>query len=512
MSWKNREIEIKIAGAAETLTRLKSSRLLARLGADGGGWERLVSTYYDTHDGDLARSGLALRLREEGGKRIQTIKGTGNGVIDRPETERWLAPDEIFPAATGEADLDSWIAAWRAALRPVARTTTDRWTTVIKRDGAAIECAFDFGRVEGWDGNGVMRAAALAEAELELVDGPPAALFDTARLFLKKRGTRLGAETKLDAARRTGAGGLPGLEPEPRLVLDRNGAAEDVLSAAVMACAERMIAVAPAILEARHPEGVHQMRIALRRFRAVERIFRRPANDRRLYKLARRAREFARILAPARDWDVFLDETLPPLKERGYEPQGFTVLQARAETLRAEAWDAAIEAIGGRDFSAFTLDVLEAGYLRSWRKSASNELRMNVLLFAAAALDDRLAEARAVASSVEEENAAARHPLRIALKKLRYAAQTFRPLYAKTARKPYMAAMSRLQDAFGALNDSVAAETLAEEAARGQGKAAMRAAGFICGYRAAEALTSIAAVDEAWAAFDAMAPFWREED
>lgn len=516
LSRDNREIELKITGAPAALTRLRRSRMLARLVGDSGrgAWERLVSTYYDTPENDIADSGLALRLREEGGRRIQTVKGTSgaDSVIERAETERTLGPTEPFPAAAGDADLDAWISAWRARLRPIARTCTDRWTAKIRRKQALIECAFDFGRVEGRNSDGVMRAAPLAEAELELLDGPPKALFEVARLFLRKPGIRLGAETKLDAARRTGAGGLPGLTPEPRLAFDPDGVAEDALAAAIMAGAERIAILAPAILDARHPEGVHQMRVALRRFRAVERIFRSAANHKRLRRLARRARGFARALSPARDWDVFLDEILPPLKARDYEPDGFAMLQSSAESLRAEAWEQAIETVGGREFTAFNLDLLEAGYLRSWRKSAGKILHSDVRLFAAAALDDRLAAARAAALRIDAPTPAARHPLRIALKKLRYAAQVFRPLYAKPRRKPYMAAMSRLQDAFGALSDAVAAEARAEEAARCRGKAAMRAAGFICGYRAAEMETVVAEADEAWAAFDAMVPFWRENN
>jgi CHAD domain-containing protein len=55
------------------------------------------------------------------------------------------------------------------------------------------------------------------------------------------------------------------------------------------------------------------------------------------------------------------------------------------------------------------------------------------------------------------------HRLRIAIKKLRYAADFLRPAFASPMAKPYIEATVRLQGALGALNDrAVAAHVLAD--------------------------------------------------
>src|SRR5436305_349687 len=60
----------------------------------------------------------------------------------------------------------------------------------------------------------------------------------------------------------------------------------------------------------------------------------------------------------------------------------------------------------------------------------------------------------------------ARHALRIALKKLRYAAEFFAPLYAGQGRtkrrKAFGAALAELQERLGALNDIAVAGEMAE--------------------------------------------------
>ncbi|MFN9103948.1 MAG: CYTH domain-containing protein, partial [Betaproteobacteria bacterium] len=48
---------------------------------------RLQAAYADTADRRLAAAGLALRLRREGRRWVQTLKGRGDGLMARPEHE-----------------------------------------------------------------------------------------------------------------------------------------------------------------------------------------------------------------------------------------------------------------------------------------------------------------------------------------------------------------------------------------------------------------------------------------
>ncbi|MBX9943088.1 MAG: CHAD domain-containing protein, partial [Reyranella sp.] len=83
--------------------------------------------------------------------------------------------------------------------------------------------------------------------------------------------------------------------------------------------------------------------------------------------------------------------------------------------------------------------------------------------FARTALDARHAKALRRARKLDRFEPERLHRLRIALKKLRYAATYFAPAFASGAAKPYIEATVRLQGALGALNDrAVAAQVLAD--------------------------------------------------
>ena len=507
------ELELKLTGAPGDVAALRRLPLIVGLAQGEGAAARLVSTYYDTPDASLRAAGISLRLRAGAGGPVQTLKREkGGGAVARTEEEQALCPGEAFPRPVQDRKAAK-ILAGAEGLAPVSRVIVDRWTVILEKGRARIEAAFDIGRIEVWRGGAPFRMAALAEAELELIDGEPEALFDLAARIVEESGGRLHPSvlSKAERAQRL-AEERAGIPPEPSVRLDGGDDAADALASALAAVAARIVELIPAVTEMRLPEGVHQMRIALRRFRSLEQTFRKALKTKTLRRLARRARDVARALAPARDWDVFVDETLPPLEPPGGGDEGFMRLKARAEALRAAAWERAAAAIASPAFSRFALDLLKAAHLQSWRGKARKGLHASARDFASAALDERLAEARAAARSIDSPDPAARHPLRIALKKLRYAAQAFRALYQRGARKDYMAALSRLQDGLGAVNDAVTAQRLANQAAMGQGNEAARASGFLAGFHAAAGEAKAAAVGEDWRLFAATAPFWREAE
>jgi inorganic triphosphatase YgiF len=504
------EFELKFTGAPAEVAALPASDFFAAVAPAGGAWERLSSTYFDTPDGALAARGLSLRLREEGADFIQAVKARGAHHAERMEFESVISSAQDFPAATGEADIDEAIGAHKGALEPIAGTCVDRWAAAVSFKGAEIELAVDLGRSESRDGEGRVFTGPLAEVELELLSGDPAAVFDFARLIAANAPLRLSSDTKLEAALALQDG--PPLTPRRKkgaIADEMTGV--DVLAASLAGGAVRMAALQSALVDLRLPEGVHQMRVELRRLRAIERVFRRYLKTGEIAELAARAKLIAAALGPARDWDVFLDETLPAGIDSDYAPETLRRLKVRAEGLRADAWARAVATISGRDFTRFLLDATEAGALQVWRGGVSKGLDRPVREIAPKILDRALKKAVKTAEPAKgSQDIAARHPLRIALKKLRYPVQLFRGLYPKAARKDYMAALSSLQDAFGAVNDAVVAQRLADDAAARGGEGAMRAAGFISGYKAAEAREAAKKIDAAFDAFEKMEPFWRK--
>ena len=352
----------------------------------------------------------------------------------------------------------------------------------------------------------------LAELELELEAGEPKALFDFARLLSVNVPLRFEPKSKFEMASALKSGTLFLAGPHPKVTGAAEMIAGEYLQQALMVSALRIAALQPLITELRRPEAIKQMRVALRRFRSVERTMRPYLKKPGLRPLARRAQQYGRALAAARDWDVFMVETLQPIQEDAYAPIGSGRLHQAAAAARGAAWASAVQTLRDPAFTGFVIDLVEAAVLAPWRHAGNAKLNQSAGRIAPKALDRALQSTVKLSGHIHSNRPEDLHCLRITLKKLRYAAQTFRVLYPRERRKPFMAAMSALQDILGAINDSAVASELAERAAMEGGPEAMRAAGFISGYKAAEANAVREVLDIAWADFKALQPFWRTEE
>jgi CHAD domain-containing protein len=207
------------------------------------------------------------------------------------------------------------------------------------------------------------------------------------------------------------------------------------------------------VLQSRRPVGIHQTRVSLRRLRAAFGLFRHAVDGPVIRALSAEAKWLAGECAPARDLHVFLTETVedvPPVVVRIARRLADTHLQRARSALsgaRFEAFDRQLHTF--LDLSpAHPTDRLDA--------------------FARAELDahhDKVVKRGRKISSLDPHDL---HRLRIAIKKLRYAADFLRPAFASAAfaskgAKPYIEATVRLQGALGAMNDrAVARHMLAD--------------------------------------------------
>jgi CHAD domain-containing protein len=109
---------------------------------------------------------------------------------------------------------------------------------------------------------------------------------------------------------------------------------------------------------------------------------------------------------------------------------------------------------------------------------------------------------------------AARHEVRIACKKLRYAADFFRSLYKQKKASAYIRSLAALQDDLGHLNDVATAESLLarlRDNTPATGKRAVavaHGAGLVLGWHARAAIDAEPRMVDDWRAFAAEKPFW----
>lgn len=503
MALSKTEFELKLVGPASDIAAVPDLEFLRSAAGKPGEWERLVTTYFDSEGGRLSAAGLSLRVRNEadGKKLTAKLSPPGAGAFLRLETERSLALDEP-PFSTGVFEIDRIIGPERDDLKEVAWTETDRWSVLVEEKGALVEVSAEIGRAERLGRERL--PSPVAEVELELMKGDGQALFTLAQSLIDMFDGRLRLSThaKLDRALRAGA--LHRLAKSERPPPPPGATASDMLALALKPIALRVIDASALIVEAHDGDAARQMRVALRRLRSLERIFRGALNATCLEPLAAKARGYAREIGAVRDLDVFAAESLPLTNAP-------PALVAAVDSKRAKAWNAAARSLSGKEFGAFALELLRAAMLEPWRIAPGKRISLPARQYADEVLDRRWEKLKRAASNAEISAPTTLHPLRLELKKFRYAAQFFRDLYASEARKPFFAAMSEMQDALGAVNDAVVAQAIAEEAARGFGADSARAAGFIAGYRGAQAAAGAAAAARKWDGLLALCPFWRAE-
>lgn len=201
-------------------------------------------------------------------------------------------------------------------------------------------------------------------------------------------------------------------------------------------------------LATRRAIGIHQTRVALRRLRAALGLFRGAVDGPLVRGLAAEAKWLAGECGPARDLHVFLHETVEQV------PPIVTRVANRLATAHLER---ARSALAGARFAAFECQ------LQAFMKCPPSGAAGRLDAFGRAVLEQRHDKAMRRGRKLKSLDSARLHRLRIAIKKLRYAAGFLRPAFASPLAKPYIEAATRLQNALGALNDrTVAEEVLAD--------------------------------------------------
>jgi CHAD domain-containing protein len=306
------------------------------------------------------------------------------------------------------------------------------------------------------------------------------------------------------------------------LRLSRRMTLDDAFRSTLLECLAHVAANVSPVLRSRDVEGLHQLRVGLRRlhvaFSAFGDEFRTPA----LTDLKARTKAFADAIAPARDLDVFIEELFLPMSERLGHDESFRILRARAEEARQRAWDEAVTHVASSEFAIFQDDVAAAAEARSWLGGhdiaadlkARLAVRVAVNSAAAGMMDEQLMRVRKRGRHLKNLEQRECHRLRIALKRLRYAAEFYGPFYKKKAVKRYLGRLRKLQDLLGQINDvaqvrTVLARLLTDEANSAHVQADLYfTAGLINGWHRARVERLSRKALRRWDKFKRLEPFW----
>jgi inorganic triphosphatase YgiF len=519
------EIEMKLAAPPEIVRRAAQGQLLK--GEAPPVVRKLYSIYFDTPERDLWRRGIALRVRRErvsarrgsptapaAPRWVQTVKAGGTargGLAQREEYESEVAgpvPEiDCIPTGGLAAVLASPEVAPR--LEPVFATEMIRSSRIVTpAPGVMVEICVDRGTIRAGQ-----RQVPISEIELELKSGTAADVVEFARKLVASVPFTLENRSKGERGYALAAGEADAPAGARAPALDPDTSAIAAFKAILSATLVHLQANEHGTLTGRDPEFLHQMRVALRRMRSVLRVFAPMLPAAVFTPIIADLRWLAGALGPARDWDVFVSETLAPVQRELAGHPGFGELERRCSRARGAALQRARRAIRSRRYRELLLDLTGVLVADTWLAQMNDKQRgvsaAPASRFAADVLAQRYLRVRRRGRKLESLSAAQLHRLRIAVKKLRYAADAFAGLFASGAARKLVKRLGRVQDILGRINDAATADRLLEACGGApRTRALLEALGIVRGWGYAQAQVQKARLASEWKSFRAVEQFW----
>ena len=438
--------------------------------------QRLSAYYFDTPNQDLAKKGIALRIRFEDSQWVQTLKTAGDGVAKRVELNTVLSltgtpdtldvsslvPDvSLITQPTVVAQLTSIMPLDQLAQALTVQYFTDvqRTSRQIKKNNSRIEIAYDIGKVgigrlnsQKPANNHGLTQSDIHEIEFELLEGDPRDLIDIAKTWCKKYKLYLSTVTKAQRGSLLLANkqyAQPVKADLAVLQLHKGISQFAFLQAVVNNCLVQILPNASAIAEG-SPDGnlVHQLRVGIRRLRTALKHF-----------------KFAQDYIDP-NWLMVLKQTFSLLGE--YRDK--EILQIKTQPLLESVgaphveWSTAvdimpIDAVRANDFQILLLELIGFTHLPvpadNPKAKAPVAKKLEKLFTAIATASDKFA-------SLDTDS---QHGVRKDLKSLRYVSEFAAPLFASqnngkkgkkaTKLNAFLQYLEPAQDVLGEYNDNV---------------------------------------------------------
>ncbi|OAF04857.1 hypothetical protein AYJ54_23675 [Bradyrhizobium centrolobii] len=475
------EAELKFHVPARHLAALAKGRVPGGKAGTRAGSD-LLSTYFDTAKCKLKRHGLTLRVRRDGHKHVQTVKSANGAQFGRDEWESEIQDDTPQLGKADGTPLEPIASKkLRRKLKPVFETSVRRITLPIRAGRSEIELAIDRGRIIAGP-----RSSPIAEFELELKSGRSVDLFRMAKTLERKSQAELDLRSKSDRGYALARGEEHPVMFADGIMLDVDMSADDAFRIVARATARHFSGNANAVRNG-DAEGIHQMRVGLRRLRAAISLFSKVLSGAGREKIKTELKWLTNELAPARELDVFVKDNIEPASRDALLSRGGKAIKKEFSERRERAFERARRAVDSERFRALLIDTLH--WIESDRTVAPDQGKAKIGKFARDLLHRRIKKARNDGRHLDQMSPPERHKFRIRIKKIRYALEFFDSLFADKDEQKQLARLSKhskkIQDALGSLNDFIAHRKMAIDAAlhapRRNGRAGAFASGVVIG-------------------------------
>jgi inorganic triphosphatase YgiF len=464
-----REFELKLEIPASAANKVMALPWLAEHTSDETGAKRMTAIYFDTPKCTLRQRGISLRVRRIGNKHIQTVKATnGSGAfpLDRHEWEREVDGDKPDLRYVGGTPLDAFSRRkLRRSLTPLFEVKVERNAYPVQSANSDIEVAIDRGNISTTTSN-----MSFCEIELELKRGASAELARLARRLAEEAPVSLGLKSKADRGFDLRADQSPRVHHAEKLILAADARIDRSFQLIGWSCL-RQVALNADAVKSGDNEGVHQMRIGLRRMRALMSIFKKLIDGPETDVIEGELEWLTNELGPARELHVFLETTLAPRGAGSAEDEAVQSVRGTVISHRDAALERVRIALNSDRFREFVLRSALWLLAGDWSDNAEADgvpPDGKVRPFAKSVLDKRLRNLCRRIDKVRDMDAHARHKLRIDVKKLRYATEFFAGLFGrKRARKRFVSILHELQDVLGRVNDIAVNRRLGQQLVHG---------------------------------------------
>jgi inorganic triphosphatase YgiF len=514
------EFELKLELSSDAAERAATLPWLRELASGPVRKEKLTSVYFDTVKRKLHDHGLSLRVRRLGDRRVQTIKVESNsrrGAFGRDEWEQDIAcdqPDLGLAADTALAKLAN--GKLKRKLRPVFETVIERTTIPMRCDETALDFAVDRGLIHGGG-----RRQPVNEIEIEIKEGDPSAVATIAERLARSVPVRYGVRSK--AERGYALCGDETTQPvhAAPISLDPSATAGEAFTAIGLSCLKQVLSNREAVIHG-EAEGIHQMRVGLRRLRAAISIFKRLLGDVGTATMKRELRWLTDELGPAREYEVLIAEQVAPLRQAEPETGELRTLNKELQERRERALRRARNAVESDRFRELglyaALWLANGAWSRDDDPLAHAHRGQPAADFAVDVLARRSRKILRKLDDLDRLTPPRRHKLRIAIKKLRYASDFFAGLFnarkQKSRRKVFRKILKTMQGSLGTLNDVAMHRQVAKSVVHldcpieNTAEQAF-AMGFVTGAERSQIETCLARAMQAGRGLAAARPFWR---
>ncbi|WP_227431218.1 CYTH and CHAD domain-containing protein [Psychrobacter sp. I-STPA6b] len=450
------EIELKFL-----VPEYKVNALMRQANIKSSQTSQLAAHYFDTPTQQLAKAGIALRIRKEGDEWVQTIKTAGDGMAARlehnhtldaqqlPKTQAdALSPDlEIYHDTALEDTLSQLdIDELSNQLVQLYVTDVERITRLVKKEGNVIEVAYDQGQVI--HGEDKSQQQHIHEIEFELLQGDTAYLFEVAKTWCKRYKLCLSTVTKAERgslllANKTHSDAVK--SDLKQLAISKKMSQPAFMRAIVHNCMIQILPNASAIAAgSKDGNHVHQLRVGIRRLRTALKFFADFSEQINTDWIPVLKQTFS-LLGEYRDREILQIKTQPMLEEQGAP---FVDWQEERQSLKILP----IDAVQANDFQLTLLELIEYTMSDPDLESNSNKKAKAKVTKTLDKLFAKIANASEHFDTLDIE---AQHDVRKRLKSLRYISEFAAPIFKKKKHKKFLKYLEPAQDVLGEYNDSL---------------------------------------------------------